>query len=66
VSKDSIFELSELVKKYPGDTEVLLRLIDPQRLEVEVQPHFLFKVHPGPELRERIERLFGSGAVSYL
>ena len=66
VSKDSIFELSELVKKHPGETEVLFRLIDPERFEVEVQPHFLFKVQPGPELRASIERLFGSGAVSYL
>jgi DNA polymerase-3 subunit alpha len=65
VSKELIFELSELFKRHPGDSEILLLLIDPERFEVEVQPNFLFKVQPNPELRAGIERLLGAGTVSY-
>jgi len=64
LEKQTIQELHSLLEANRGKCSVRFDLVQPQRFQVSIKPNAYIKVTPTKELIDRLEEMFGKGAVT--
>jgi len=63
LEEEAIQELHSLLQANRGECSVKFELVQPQRFQLSIKPNAYIKVNPTRELIDRLEEMFGKGAV---
>jgi hypothetical protein len=58
-TEETLVQLREIIKKYPGTSEVLLEFIDDNNTKTHIRPHADYSVHISEDLVEETEAVTG-------
>jgi len=64
LEEETIQELHKLLEENRGECSVKFELVQPQRFQLSIKPNAYIKVNPTKQLIDRLEEMFGKGAVT--
>ena len=66
LEEETIQELHRLLEENRGECSVKFELVQPQKFQLSIKPNAYIKVNPTKQLIDRLEEMFGKGAVTLL
>ncbi|MFB0519319.1 MAG: DNA polymerase III subunit alpha [Acidobacteriota bacterium] len=66
LEEETIQELHRLLEENRGECSVKFELVQPQKFQLSIKPNAYIKVNPTKQLMDRLEEMFGKGAVTLL
>ncbi|MDH5405008.1 MAG: DNA polymerase III subunit alpha [Candidatus Aminicenantes bacterium] len=64
LEEETVQELHRLLEENRGECSVKFELVQPQKFQLSIKPNAYIKVNPTKQLIDRLEEMFGKGAVT--